>query len=583
MKKNSVFVLIIVMLLALLAAGCDLPGVQQGAGAAEAASAAADIRTAGGAQHPTVYEVRVSKTDAVYSQYPSIAWTGTGKEYGIAWANTGDPRDSQSDIMFARVNKNGAKTGGDMMISNDGDHYATRPSLAWSGSEYGVAWEDNRDVNTEIYFAHLDASGNKIGGDVKISQKKVSAGSYKPSLVWGGGHYGVAWEDYRDTLSNIYFAVLNPDGQKIYGEYKISKNSGTCYSTAPSLAWTGSGYGLAWNDHRDGRGEIHFALLDMKGGKITEETKLLESDADFYSPPSLVSTGNGYGLAWWDDGENRHGIYFANISAKGAKSNDVKIASIGENTIDPTVSLAWTGSGYGLVWGNGNNGIITDLYFVRISAGGEKQGSGLMIPTDDDYASANPSLVWAKESNEYGVAWQDGRAGYSRIYFARTDGAGTLLPQGGLTGTLKGTQPGYYYIRNCQYGTYLTWGGEGVVLKEYDQFWPASQQWRLVDENADGSFQLFNCGSASNVSPSLAGQYSGGSLSQILTLFWGQPTDADKLKSWWLYYDDNHDMYLIRILEDVSYRVYATTDHTVKLKESSRNFYKHWELIPAGD
>ena len=92
-----------------------------------------------------------------------------------------------------------------------------------------------------------------------------------------------------------------------------------------------------------------------------------------------------------------------------------------------------------------------------------------------------------------------------------------------------------------------------------------------------------NCGSASSVSPYLSGQYVNNNLSQVLAVSWGQPTDADRLKSWWLYYQDSRDMYLLRIQENTSYRVYATFDDTAKLKKSTRDYYKHWDLIPAGE
>ena len=42
--------------------------------------------------------------------------------------------------------------GHDLRITND-PHLSELPSLVWTGSEYGVSWDDWRDGNDEIYFA----------------------------------------------------------------------------------------------------------------------------------------------------------------------------------------------------------------------------------------------------------------------------------------------------------------------------------------------------------------------------------------------------------------------------------------------
>ena len=67
------------------------------------------------------------------------------------------------------------------------------PDIVWTGTEYGVAWTDDRDGTTEIYFARVDASGNKIGQDLQVSVGGSDARMV--SLVWTGSEYGMAWRD----------------------------------------------------------------------------------------------------------------------------------------------------------------------------------------------------------------------------------------------------------------------------------------------------------------------------------------------------------------------------------------------------
>lgn len=84
------------------------------------------------------------------------------------------------------------------------------PSLVWTGTEYGVTWEDTRDGNYEIYFARINSAGVKQGGDIRITN--YAGASQSPVLVWTGAEYGLAWDDSR--TGDIYFAIFNSGGTK---------------------------------------------------------------------------------------------------------------------------------------------------------------------------------------------------------------------------------------------------------------------------------------------------------------------------------------------------------------------------------
>jgi hypothetical protein len=75
-----------------------------------------------------------------------------------------------------------------------------------------VAWLDNREGNDEIYFTRISSSGVKQGSDVRIATS--AADSWEPVLVWTGSEYGVAWYDNRDGNDEIYFAVWDGAGNK---------------------------------------------------------------------------------------------------------------------------------------------------------------------------------------------------------------------------------------------------------------------------------------------------------------------------------------------------------------------------------
>ena len=114
----------------------------------------------------------------------------------------------------------GNKIGSDLRLTVD-PATSFLPSLTSSGTEYGVAWRDDRDGNQEIYFARLDIGGNMIGSEVRVTND--GAASSAPSLVSNGSGYGLAWHDRRDGIFEIYFARFDAAGNKIGGDVRVTE------------------------------------------------------------------------------------------------------------------------------------------------------------------------------------------------------------------------------------------------------------------------------------------------------------------------------------------------------------------------
>ena len=79
-------------------------------------------------------------------------------------------------------------------------------SVAWNGTQYGLAWTDDRDGVNKLYFTRLDREGGRIGPDEKIIN--ATGVSIYPSLAWANDRWAVAWQDGRDGNMEIYFSIL---------------------------------------------------------------------------------------------------------------------------------------------------------------------------------------------------------------------------------------------------------------------------------------------------------------------------------------------------------------------------------------
>jgi hypothetical protein len=304
--------------------------------------------------------------------------------------------------------------------------------LVWTGSEYGLSWYDNRDVSGEIYFTHLSADSIKQApGDVRVSHF-LSAAFYS-SLVWTGTGYGVAWEDWRDSDEEIYFVGLDANGTRQFAnDLRISNAVGT--SRGPSLVWNpvNAEYGLGWEDWRidptpfSGNSEIYFNRISSGGVKIGVNDTRCTNAVSFSEYPSMVWANARYGIAWTDMRGAGSALYFKTISSTGATIKDDTIISAHTSASD--ACLAWTGIEYGVTWfdDSGTPG-VWGLLFRRIDANGNPLGSEIIIATNSGPGSGTPRLVWNGNNNEYGVAWAGSVSSNMEICFARINASGAQI------------------------------------------------------------------------------------------------------------------------------------------------------------
>jgi hypothetical protein len=375
-------------------------------------------------------DVRVT-TNSGSSSRPRLVWTGS--EYGVVWADQ-NAADGINQILFTRLDASGVEIGDDVSTGLTHD-VLSYPVLAWTGSEYGVAYGETvppaggGNWIAKVFFHRLDAAGSPIGSVVQVSDE-TGLYAHGPAIAWSGTHYAVAWEDYRNQWPwdlEIYFNLLDASGTKVGPDVRVS--TGERPSRTPALTWTGTEYGVAWTDERTSNfREIFFARLDASGAKIGDDVRITNS-AQISSAPSLIWTGTEYGLAWKDRRDGNWEIYFTRIDAAGNKiGGDVRISDAPVSSCCP--SLAWSGDEYGVVWDDERDG-QWELYFARIDAMGDKIGGDVRLTF---HAGTTVDASAVRNDTGYAVAWDDDRDGGNReIYFNRigcaaVDGDGDGAP-----------------------------------------------------------------------------------------------------------------------------------------------------------
>jgi hypothetical protein len=309
-----------------------------------------------------------------------VVWNG--KDYAVAWVDGADNR-----LHFRRFFADGTPAAAGVIPSTLNSLPDYPPSLVWNGSGYGVAWVAKPGTYYQIYFARLDANGALVGSEVKASfvGPPETAHCYEPSLAWSGAGYCVAWCDSRNSSSDIFATLLNSDGTiaNSGASHDLVLCNATNNQSYPSVAWSkGAGlYKAVWEDPRSGHYEIWGASL-TPSGTITQDPSALVSGAANSYNPALCDTGNGLGLVWDDYRDTNYEIYFARLTASGAKlGTDLRLTNNTASSYDPCI--VWTGAEYGVFWDDNRSGNY-DLWFQRVSAAGAVIGSNTQVTATSD-------------------------------------------------------------------------------------------------------------------------------------------------------------------------------------------------------
>lgn len=143
-----------------------------------------------------------------------------------------------------------------------------RAEIAWTGAQWMVTWA-TEDVS-EIQVSRVSATGELLGSSYL---GPVGVAGLSPGAVWTGTELGVAW---IVSTSTVNLVTVAPDGTASVARPVVTASA---TQTDTPLTWTGSTYGLVWNerrgfDHITGRG------LDASGAE--RWTSFMSVEADHY-------------------------------------------------------------------------------------------------------------------------------------------------------------------------------------------------------------------------------------------------------------------------------------------------------------
>ena len=256
-----------------------------------------------------IYGARVSRSGQVLDpdgiaisvaantqRYPSVAFDGTN--YFVVWQ---DKRNGDYDIYAARVSQSGAVLDTGIGIARAALDQSY-PSVAFDGSNYLVAWEDNRTGLSQVRAARVTQVGQVLDtAGIVLSSPDFAQST--PAVAFDGINYIAVWEDWRGAQApDVYATRISTTGQ-VLDSAGIALCVAPGYQQNPAIAFDGSCCDVTWEDGRSGGGSLYAARLDLSGMLI--DTFPVTDQPGAQNSPALATGGNGNVLTVWSGWASR--------------------------------------------------------------------------------------------------------------------------------------------------------------------------------------------------------------------------------------------------------------------------------------
>lgn len=197
---------------------------------------------------------------------PTIATSGA--RAFVAWA---DFRNYNWEIFGARSDDGGRAWDSNVRIDDylADERLNERPSVAFgaAGAVHAV-WTDlrAREADTNIFYARSADLGASFAPARQLDDSRAGfdpnrdtpSNQWHPSLAAVGDRLFVAWQDNRLGNNDIFFSRSTDDGTSFAPSERVDDTgAGRSEQTRPRLAWSAGTCYVAWEDDRNGTGDIY--------------------------------------------------------------------------------------------------------------------------------------------------------------------------------------------------------------------------------------------------------------------------------------------------------------------------------------
>lgn len=230
----------------------------------------------------------------------TVLWNGS--EHAVAWIC------GSVEICVSRRDAAGVEVGSFKVDAGSGTVAAKARGidLAWTGSQYAVAWS-SLTGSYDVFAALVTPDG------VESARQKlpVYAGATQPVIVWNGDQFAAVYQRSGVEFVRTDTALVRQE------EPLVLTDSDIC--GAPEMVWNGSEYGVVYTCGAS----LSFARVSAKGALLQAETLAgPQMGVEDYSTPAIGWDGEAYVITWTergDDGIKTYKLYSLRYAPECAK------------------------------------------------------------------------------------------------------------------------------------------------------------------------------------------------------------------------------------------------------------------------
>ncbi len=147
--------------------------------------------------------------------------------------------------------------------------------------------------SNEIFLADVTPSGSRL---VQLTADDGVPSKY-PDIA-SGEQQALTWFDRRDGNDEVYLRVGSPEAIRDPAGPSLRVTTTPGESIGAYLAWARNGrLGLAWSDNTEGQHEVYFQEFAGDGHPRTDTRRVTTNSSSSWVP-AIVPLADGYALAW---------------------------------------------------------------------------------------------------------------------------------------------------------------------------------------------------------------------------------------------------------------------------------------------
>ncbi|MEM4729558.1 MAG: Ig-like domain-containing protein [Thermoplasmata archaeon] len=325
------------------------------------------------------------------------------------------------DIYVKRFDINGKQLGDEIAVCR-GPYYKGRSFVAInSKDEFIVAWEDYRNTfNYDIYAKRFTSDGKQLGSEIAV----CTEGGHQRNpyvAIDGNDNIFIIWTDWRDGWENknIYAKLYDPNGSQISDEIIICDAPGSQDSPSVTLD-SNNNFFVAWEDYRNSFSDIYMKKFDWNGKRISPEFAVCTVQGHQTRPSIAIDSKNTIIVTWmdfrnWID----YNIYVKKFDTNGKQlGHEISICSAINDQQYPSVAVD-SKDNFMVTWTDYRESANADIYAKLFDSSGKQLNNEISVCIAMNYQGR--SFITVNSRQNFLIVWEDKRNGkdcdiYTRLF-----------------------------------------------------------------------------------------------------------------------------------------------------------------------